>query len=193
MSKEDVAKKKGVLGARDFKKVKKSCDDLRDPMFVGMDPSYNGFAIVVLDKDANIIEQRLFGSESDSETEDRLMELEKKFKFVQNIVCLHSVCIEGPSYASNGAYVLQMGALHFMIRLMLRKRNVDYSIIAPGTLKKFVTGDGRAKKDLMLLKVFKKWGVEFEDDNLADAYSLARLALENYLNGTSKQISKPSK
>jgi hypothetical protein len=32
-------------------------------MFVGMDPSYNGFAIVVLDKDANIIEQRLFGSE----------------------------------------------------------------------------------------------------------------------------------
>lgn len=186
-------KKKGVLGARKFEKVTKSCNDLRDPMFVGMDPSYNGFAIVVLDKDANIIEQRLFGSETDSEVEDRLMELEKKFKFVPNIVCLHSVCIEGPSYASNGAFVLQMGALHFMIRLMLRKRNVDYSIIAPGTLKKFVTGDGRAKKDLMLLKVFKKWGVEFEDDNLADAYSLARMALENYLNGTTKPVSKSSK
>lgn len=186
-------KKKGVLGARKFEKVTKSCNDLRDPMFVGMDPSYNGFAIVVLDKDANIIEQRLFGSETDSEVEDRLMELEKKFKFVPNIVCLHSVCIEGPSYASNGAFVLQMGALHFMIRLMLRKRNVDYSIIAPGTLKKFVTGDGRAKKDLMLLKVFKKWGVEFEDDNLADAYSLARLALENYINGKSKPVSKSSK
>jgi Holliday junction resolvasome RuvABC endonuclease subunit len=189
----EADKKKGVLGARKFEKVTKSCNDLRDPMFVGMDPSYNGFAIVVLDKDANIIEQRLFGSETDSEVEDRLMELEKKFKFIPNIVCLHSVCIEGPSYASNGAYVLQMGALHFMIRLMLRKRNVDYSIIAPGTLKKFVTGDGRAKKDLMLLKVFKKWGVEFEDDNLADAYSLARMALENYLNGTTKQLSKSSK
>jgi Holliday junction resolvasome RuvABC endonuclease subunit len=189
----EADKKKGVLGARKFEKVTKSCNDLRDPMFVGMDPSYNGFAIVVLDKDANIIEQRLFGSETDSEVEDRLMELEKKFKFIPNIVCLHSVCIEGPSYASNGAYVLQMGALHFMIRLMLRKRNVDYSIIAPGTLKKFVTGDGRAKKDLMLLKVFKKWGVEFEDDNLADAYSLARMALENYLNGKTKQLSKSSK
>lgn len=190
---DDSDKKKGVLGAQKFEKLTKSCNNLRDPMFVGMDPSYNGFAIVVLDKDANIIEQKLFGSNSDSETEDRLMELEEEFKFIPNIMCLHSVCIEGPSYASNGAFVLQMGALHFMIRLMLKKRGVDFSVIAPGTLKKFVTGSGRAKKDLMLLKVYKKWGVEFDNDNLADAYGLARLALENYTNGSSKQVSKPSK
>ncbi len=62
------------------------------------------------------------------------------------------------------------------------KKNVNFKIIAPGTLKKFVTGDGRAKKDLMLLKVYKKWGVEFSDDNLADAYGLARHALEDYNN-----------
>lgn len=184
--KEDIGKKKGVLGARKFEKVEKLKKDLRDPMFVGMDPSYNGFAIVVLDKDANIIEQKLFGSENE-EVEDRLIELEKEFKFVPNIMCLHSVCIEGPSYASNGAFVLQMGALHYMIRLMLKRKKVDYKIIAPGTLKKFVTGTGRAKKDLMLLKVFKKWGVEFDDDNLADAYSLARMALEDFKNGN-KQV-----
>ena len=183
MAKDNVEKKKGVLGARKFKKNQKSCNDLRDPMFVGMDPSFNGFAIVVLDKDAEIIEQKLFESDSDSETEDRLIQLEKEFKFVPNIVCLHSVCIEGPSYASNGAFILQMGALHFMIRLMLKRAGVSYKIVAPGTLKKFVTGDGRAKKDLMLLKVFKKWGVEFDNDNLADAYSLARMALEDFKNG----------
>lgn len=192
MSKESD-KKKGVLGARKFVKVEKNCNELRDPMFVGMDPSYNGFAIVVLDKDANIIEQKLFGSSSDKETEDRLIELEEEFKFIPNIICLHSVCIEGPSYASNGAFILQMGALHFMIRLMLKKRGVDYKIIAPGTLKKFVTGDGRAKKDLMLLKVYKKWGVEFDNDNLADAYGLARFALENYNNETNRKVSKKSK
>lgn len=183
MSKESD-KKKGVLGAQKFKKVKKNCDVLRDPMFVGMDPSYNGFAIVVLDKDANIIEQKLFGSESE-EVEDRLIELEKEFNFIPNIVCLHSVCIEGPSYASNGAFILQMGALHYMIRLMLKKNDINFKVVAPGTLKKFVTGDGRSKKDLMLLKVYKKWNVEFSDDNLADAYSLARFALEEYTNGTS--------
>ena len=32
----------------------------------------------------------------------------------------------------------------------------------------------------MLLKVFQKWGVEFSNDNLADAYSLARFALDSY-------------
>jgi hypothetical protein len=53
MSKESD-KKKGVLGARKFEKVTQSnIDVIRDPMFVGMDPSYNGFAIVVLDKDAS--------------------------------------------------------------------------------------------------------------------------------------------
>lgn len=155
---------------------------VKDPMFVGMDPSYNGFAIIVIDKNANIIEQKLFASNSELEVEEQLIELESEYKFVANILSLHSVYIEGPSYASKGSFVLQMGALHYIIRLMLKIKNINYKIIAPGTLKKFVTGSGRAKKDLMLLKVYKKWGVEFDDDNLADAYSLARLALEEYKN-----------
>jgi hypothetical protein len=28
----------------------------------------------------------------------------------------------------------------------------------------------------MLLQIYKKWGVEFSDDNAADAYALARLS-----------------
>ena len=58
-------KKLGVVGAKKVEKEnKKSCKALRDPMFVGMDPSFNGFAIVVLDKNAEIVEQKLFGSET---------------------------------------------------------------------------------------------------------------------------------
>lgn len=180
-------KKKGVLGAQDFSKLKNiKCDILRDPIFVGLDPSYNGFAIIVIDKDANIIEQKLINTKSDTEVEDRLLEVESEIKFIPNIMCLHSVCIEGPSYSSNGGFVLQMGALHYLVRLMLKKNGIKYNVIAPGTLKKFVAGTGRAKKDLMLLRVYKKWGVEFEDDNLADAYGLARMALEKYLDENTK-------
>ena len=162
------------------KEESKECTTPRDPMFVGMDPSFNGFAIIVLDKDSNIVEQKLIASNKKSEIEDRLMELEEEYSFIPNINCLHSVFLEGPAFLANGKFALQMGALHFMIRLMLKKRGVNYSIIAPGTLKKFVTGKGNAKKDLILLKVYKKWGVEFDNDNLADAYSLARMALEEY-------------
>lgn len=50
------------------------------------------------------------------------------------------------------------------------------TVIAPSTLKKFVTGAGNSKgKNVMLLATYKKWGVEFSNDNLCDAYGLARL------------------
>lgn len=50
------------------------------------------------------------------------------------------------------------------------------TIVPPTSLKKFVTGKGNATKDQMLLHTYKKWGVEFADNNLADAYGLARMA-----------------
>jgi len=179
--KDDDKKKAGVIGALEKIDIsKKDCLLLRDPMFVGMDPSYNGFAIVVIDKDANVIEQKLINSDSEKEIEERIIELEDAFKFIPNIICLHTVCVEGPSYSSNGAFQLQMGALHFYLRVFLFKHKINYKIISPGTLKKFVADTGNAKKELMLLNVYKKWGVEFKDNNLADAYGLARMALEEY-------------
>ena len=40
----------------------------------------------------------------------------------------------------------------------------------------------------MLLKTFKKWGVEFDDNNLCDAYGLARMALEDFNNESNEKI-----
>ena len=182
----DVDKKKGVLGARKLILKKRNTVDIRDPMFVGVDPSYNGFAIIVLDKNAVIIEQKLLNSNSKKEADKRIIELEKDFKFIPTIAGLHSICIEGPSFASTGAFVLQMGALHYYLRIFLLKKGVNFKIVTPGTLKKFVTGKGTAKKELMLKNVFKKWGADFDDNNLADAYSLSRYALEDYKNGLDK-------
>lgn len=174
-------KKLGVITGT--KKEAELCKkELRDPMFIGMDPSYNSFAIVIIDKNGIIVEKKLLTSNSKDEAEDRIINLEKEFQFIPNIICLHSVFLEGPSYSSDGSFMLQMGALHYYLRVFFRKNNINYKIIAPGTLKKFVTGDGRAKKDLILLKTFKKWGVEFSINDEADAYGLARMALEEYKN-----------
>lgn len=178
-------KKKGVLGVQKIEVKEKDNKNHRDPMFVGIDPSYNGFGLIILDKDGNIVKEILHKAKG-TEIEERLIDLEELTKFVPQIMGLQKIYIEGPSYASAGQSVLQMGALHFMLRVNFFKNKAKYKIVAPGTIKKFVTGDGRAKKDLMLLKVYKKWGVEFADDNLADAYSLARMALEDYTNGKDK-------
>jgi crossover junction endodeoxyribonuclease RuvC len=150
-------------------------------MFVGIDPSINATGLIVLDKNANIVEQKLFSVKSEK-FEESLLKYEKEIEFISKIVNLQSVYLEGPAYQAAGRVILQMGALHYMTRLFLFKKQASYKIIAPGTLKKFVTGKGNSKKDLMLLKVYKRWGVEFDDHNLADSYSLARMALEEYKN-----------
>jgi len=162
-----MTNKGGVItGKKD--EVEIVCKTMRDPMFVGVDPSYNGFGIIVLDKEGEIIEQKLLKSDTKKEVEERILELEEGFKFIPNIMCLHSVCIEGPAYSSQGAFVLQMGALHFYLRIFLFKKGIKFKVVAPGTLKKFVTGTGVAKKELMLLKTYKKWGAEFDFKNEKD-------------------------
>ena len=49
--------------------------------------------------------------------------------------------------------------------------------VAPSSLKKFVIGSGKGEKNLMLLHVFKKWGIEAVNDDEADAVALARVGV----------------
>jgi Holliday junction resolvasome RuvABC endonuclease subunit len=61
-------------------------------------------------------------------------------------------------------------------------------VIPPMTLKKYASGKGNAKKQEMLLMIFKRWGVEFLDDNAADAYALARLAGGLHIDATESKV-----
>jgi len=147
--------------------------------FVGLDFAFANNGIVIIDEDANIITSEVIVSTPKKIDEERLFNLIVALGSYFEIGDIEMVCIEGLSYASKGQAVSQMGAAHFMTRIFLWENEIKYKVISPGSLKKFVTGKGNCKKDLILLKVYKKWGVEFEDDNLADAYSLARMALED--------------
>jgi crossover junction endodeoxyribonuclease RuvC len=87
------------------------------------------------------------------------------------------VCIEGYGYANKYtlATLVEIGTA---IRLALHAHQCEYIEIAPGTLKKFATGKGNAKKDQIMLAVYKKWGFDPETNNIADAYVLAKMAAE---------------
>lgn len=65
-------------------------------------------------------------------------------------------------------------------------------IVPPPSLKKFVTGKGNAKKNEMLLGVYKQWGESFSDDNQADAYALEQFG-KAYLQhfGVNAQVTTP--
>ena len=83
------------------------------------------------------------------------------------------VIIEGYSYAGKFTNSLQY-ELGACVRMKLWQDEVKFVEVPPTSLKKFVTGKGNIKKDLMLLAVYKRWDFDTEDDNEADAYGLAQ-------------------
>lgn len=93
---------------------------------------------------------------------------------------ISELAMEGTVLASQAALVL--GELSATVRLAIYDHFEDSDPckfplkVPPMTLKKFAAGKGNAKKQEMLLQIFKRWGIEFNDDNAADAYALARLA-----------------
>ena len=84
--------------------------------------------------------------------------------------------IEGPAFGRPQQAII-LGGLAYMVRAWLYCHEIPYILIAPGTLKKFITGQGNAKKDMILREVFRRWGVETDDHNIADAYGLLRIGM----------------
>lgn len=159
--------------------------------FVGIDPSFTGTGLTILDNEGNTINQTLISTKNNDkdqhDIENRILTISNKLNILTSFNCLDKkdenksiVCIEDLSFGSKGAYAAQMAALNYYIRIFLLKNNIEYYTVAPSKLKKFVTGDGRAQKNLMLKEVYKKWNIDLNDDNSADSYALARFALENY-------------
>lgn len=148
--------------------------------FVGIDPSLVGTGVVMIDEDGEIVEQKLISTTPDIPTEQRLLDILKSLSFIKKVPRLQKVYMEDLAYFSKSSRLFELAGLHFMIRTEFFINNIQMKIIPPKTLKKFVTNNGNAKKNLMLLQCFKRWGESFEDDNVCDAYCLARLALEEF-------------
>lgn len=83
------------------------------------------------------------------------------------------VFLEEYAFAAQGR-AFGLGEWGGVARCLLADNALHVFSVSPGTLKKFVTGKGNAKKNEMLLGVFKKWGASFHSDDEADAYSLTQ-------------------
>lgn len=84
------------------------------------------------------------------------------------------VVIEGLAFmARNTSALVQLAGLNYLVRILLEEFKWPFVIVAPSTLKKFITGKGNGEKDLMMMTVFKDYGFESMDNNECDAYSLA--------------------
>jgi crossover junction endodeoxyribonuclease RuvC len=142
---------------------------------IGLDLSLTGTGIVVL-RDSRIVYQELVTTKPGTTDMQRIITIMNQITEVLTTYagpdCL--VVIEGPSYGSNTSSIHTLGKLAGVVELSLVLRNITYLIVPPTSLKKLITGKGNAKKEQMLLQIYKKYGIEFHDNNLADAFALCK-------------------
>lgn len=93
------------------------------------------------------------------------------------------IFIENYAFASNNLVRAAEvgGSVKFKICDWFSNR-ASFIYIAPATLKKFTTGNGRANKIEMDRAVYKKWGAECPNEDECDAYALAQFG-GAYCNG----------
>ena len=150
--------------------------ECNEKFYVGVDLSLVGTGIVIIDHTGRIVNQTLLDVKSEwyECPEQHLNDIIKQCKFIANVVRVEKVAIEGLSYMSLSKTAHERTALNFMLRCYLYRRGVPFEIVPPKTLKKWTTNNGNATKDDMMKTALERWGAEFTDDNLCDAYCLAR-------------------
>lgn len=143
------------------------------PCVIGIDASLTGTGVAVIAGGKNIeshcrIESKYTGVK-------RLVDIEARLKHILDAAILVDlVLLEGYAYAAqNQAH--QIGELGGVIRRMLHNRTQRWIEVSPSQVKKFATGKGNAKKDLIIMQVYKRWGVEFSTSDEADAFVLAKI------------------
>lgn len=156
---------------------------------MGADLSLSGTGVVIL-KDGELLHQKLIKSKPTTNAVD---EVKRLLGIVEDLLVHVSVdkpvlvVIEGLAFmARNTSALVQLSALNYLFRAALVNQNIKFVVVAPSTLKKFVTGKGSGPKDVMMLETFKRWGVTLVDNNICDAYGLAKIG-EAILNVNDKK------
>ena len=160
---------------------------------LGLDLSLVGTGVVIL-KNGKLVKKELLKSKPSGDKP--INELKRIRKIVESLEFITSehmpdiAVIEGLAFmARNSTALVQLSALNYMTRAMLDDYNIPFIIVAPTSLKKFITGSGASKKDVMLIETYKRYGVSLLDDNICDGFGLAQVGLA-LLGGNSKATNK---
>jgi crossover junction endodeoxyribonuclease RuvC len=87
-----------------------------------------------------------------------------------------TLAIEGYSYGSKNSHSHSLGELGGVLRLAAHDCRLRTIIVPPNNLKQFATGKGNVGKGVVSKEAFKRWGIDVNDDNEADAGVLSLMA-----------------
>lgn len=155
-------------------------NDLREPkaLYIGIDQSYSGFGLVVLDETGHCHQKSLlkyplnkFSSESARLVkiyDDLLMYFALYSSYNADI----HIGMEGYAYGAklNREKLGELSAIVKLTCYLIYGKAPE--VVQPTSLKKFLTGSGRAGKADMV-KAIQAYDPEITDNNLADAYAIS--------------------
>jgi crossover junction endodeoxyribonuclease RuvC len=153
--------------------------------FIGIDPSTKtGF--VALDESGNVVRSKELTGIGDIDPK-RIVTLTDEI--MAHIQPGDIICIEGVPFDTQRA--AQAGWIHGSIRNALFRKGISYYEVAPNAVKKFVNVSGwigekgnkerlkgPAKKKAVMKAVEEHFGFTHKSDNIVDAYILAQIAQE---------------
>ncbi len=156
-----------------------------NPVYLGIDQSYSGFAITAINQTGyrtTVYKSELRGIDRLIDIRRHLSETLEGYEGV-----IKDVAMEGYAFGSQMANML--GELGGLVKVTLRDKGIYPLIVPPTSLKKYVAGKGTGvPKSQILLHVYKKWGVEFSDDNAADSYALAKIVSASHSLAYEKEV-----
>lgn len=150
--------------------------------WIGVDQSYSGFGLVVMDSDGNE-DTHLWKFKSTGSEAGRLQEIYTTLLsfFIQKRSTYKTCHMAMEGYALGSKFNREkLGELGGIVKLSWYDVfGEDPAVYAPTVLKKFLTGKGTASKDQMLLAAQQK-NASIKNHNVADAYAIALLLKESH-------------
>lgn len=154
--------------------------------FVGIDPSLTHTGLIILNPHGDILIQKAIITKPSKDGWRAQVARQQKIvaeigQHINQTVSMYGISIifcedYAPSrYAKSSIPTCELGGL---LRAMLSKLPDTIAFVPPAVLKKFAAGKGNADKVAVSVAIATRFNVNFgSDDNLYDAYALARLAL----------------
>lgn len=145
----------------------------------GCDFGLRKSGVVVLNDQYQIESQNLIKIPQHVKGAQRLVDIEKGFDAILSSYQGQHIEVFVEGYAYGAKYQREsLAELGGVIRRYLHLAEIDFWVIPPTSLKLFVTGNGKAKKNYMKKCTKDNWGEIFKSDDVCDAYGLARLGME---------------
>jgi len=158
-------------------------------MYTGLDLSLTGTGLANISSRGQVVYE-LFGTKKQdykhawdriesivNNVNDFLSKTNTKYVLIEDYVI-------SPRNSKTTIQLVELGAA---VRYALYKDGIAFITVTPPVLKKYATGSGNAKKNIVIKELYKNHKIDVDDDNVADAIYLAMLCKQLKLKKQPKQ------